>query len=56
MAGLEYEGELVIDEMLAGTASGATGTGRVATFDRNYWQRDGKSSAATGRFFDLQAS
>lgn len=51
MAGLEYEGELVIDEMLTGTAFGVTGTAGVATLGRNYRQRDGKRSGATGKFF-----
>jgi hypothetical protein len=51
MAGLEYEGELVIDEMLTGTAFGPTGTGGVATFAKNYRQTEGKRSAATRKFF-----
>jgi hypothetical protein len=51
MVGLEYEGELVIDEMLTGTAFGPTNTGGVATSGRNYRQRDGKRSAATENFF-----
>jgi hypothetical protein len=51
MAGLEYEGELVTDEMLTGAAFVPAGTAGVATFGRNYRQRDGKRSAATGKFF-----
>jgi hypothetical protein len=47
-AGLEYEGELEIDEVLKGTASALRVAG-VLAFGRNYRQRDGKRSTATGK-------
>jgi len=50
-AKLEYEGELMIGEVLTGISFGATGYRGVATFGRNYRQRDGKRSAAPGKFF-----